>query len=397
MKRALTLRRILYGIALTGALVLIGFRGGAASFLVFWCLLLMPVFSLAFRKIVRTGLEIRLEVEDGSVVRGEKLPCTLKLINDTFLPIPEVRIVMSEGKIRFRPEEITLRCSLRPGEQREFHFEPLCAHCGRARIGATSITVPDYFSLLEITYERIERVNILPRQQRVDSLLIAPPREEERRKVDKSYFGDHVPDGQWRLYMNGDDLRRVNWKLSARQQQLIMKNLIPEPKNELILIPDGRETIPDGRQGWIAEDSIVEGTLAIADYFLRRGIALEVVPDPYRRISLAQSSSYQQLYKMMSRGFFSGTTRTDEALLMYEKQKGTGSYILLTWEIDEAFIRNLSDPILRGSDITLVYIGEDTEAPALAGAQKKLSFYQVTSENDIFSALKGHTEGGGVR
>ncbi len=383
------IHRVVWLLALIACAVLIGFRGGAPAYLLFWCVVLMPLFSLVFRKIVRTGVVIRLEVEDSSVVRGECLPCTLRIINETYLPIPLVRIRMSDGKIQFAQEEQDLNCSLKPGETRVFQFAPQCRHCGAARIGAEMIRIPDYFNLTEVRYTRIERIHVLPRRQHLDSMQILPPEEEERRQVERSYFGDKIPDGQWRLYQTGDDLRRVNWKLTARQQQLIMRNLIPEPKNELILIPDGRESLPAGRPGWLAEDNIVEGTLAIADYFLRFGIALKVVPDLQREVSLTELSAYQKLYKLMARGYFSGRMRPDEVQKRLEQLGSTNRYILLTWEVDEALIRSLSGALLRGADVTLIYIGDDAGPGELASAEKKLAFYQVTSGTDIFQVLGG--------
>ncbi len=228
-------------------------------------------------------------------------------------------------------------------------------------------------------------------------MQILPPREEERRQIERSYFGDKVPDGQWRLYQSGDDLRRVHWKLSARQQQLIMKNLIPEPRNELVLIPDGRSSLPEGRQGWMAEDSIIEGTLAIADYYLRFGIALVIAPDLMRKISVTEISAYQKLYKLMARGYFSGTKRADEVLEAIEGQGGSSRYILLTWELDETFIRRISMAISHGADVTVILIGDAPEAAELAKAERRLSFYQVTSRHDIFQTLKGGSEREGAR
>ena len=394
MKR-IRIHRLLWALGLLGSAVLIGFRGGAASFLIFWSFVLMPVFSLAFKRIVLTGVVIRLEISDSNVVRGERLPCTLRLINDTFLPLPTVRIRMYDGKVHFPEEEQELTCSLQPGEERAFDFEPLCRHCGAALLGASSIEIPDYFLLTEAKYQRTERIHILPRRQRLEQMLKLPPKEEERRQVDRSYFGDRVPDGQWRLYQPGDDIRRIHWKLTARQQQLIMKNLIPEPKNEMVLIPDGRDALPEGRAGWLAEDSIVEGTLAIADYYLRFGIALQVVPDLSRQVSLMEASSYDRLYKLMAKGFFSGKERADDVLGQLEAMNGSRRYILLTWDVDEAFIRNVSSSVSRGADITLIYIGDSSEPAALASSERKLAFYQVTSRNDIFRTLQGSK--GGLR
>ncbi|MBR2264280.1 MAG: DUF58 domain-containing protein [Firmicutes bacterium] len=396
MKR-LWLHRLIWGLMLLASAVLIGFVGGAASYLLFWSLVLMPVFSFVFATIVRAGVVIRMEVENSSVVRGERIPCTLRLINETFLPIPMVRIRMHEGKISFPEEERDLVCALKPGEERAFSFAPVAGHLGVAGIGAAHVWIPDWFFLTAAHYERIETMYILPRRQQLDRMQILPPERTERRRVERSYLGEKVPDGQWRLYQTGDDLRRVHWKLSARQQELVMKNLVPEPKNELILIPDSRADLPEGQHGWLAEDNIIEGTLAIADYFLRFGIALLVVPDLKRQVSLVERSGYQKLYKLMARGYFNGSQRPDEVLGLMETQNNDGRFIILTWEVDEKLIHSLSGAIAHGAEVTLIYIGNSAEAAALAAAERKLSFYQVTSRPDIAKVLEGTDRKGGAR
>lgn len=385
----LWIHRLIWGICLVASAVLIGFVGGAASYLLFWSLVLMPVFSFVFLWIIRAGVVIRVEIENSSVVRGERIPCTLRLINETFLPIPMIRIHMHEGKISFPEEERDLICALKPGEERAFSFAPTAGHLGKAGIGAAHVWIPDWFCLWAAHYERIETMYVLPRRQQLERMQILPPEKAERRRVERSYLGEKVPDGQWRLYQNGDDLRRVHWKLSAREQQLIMKNLVPEPKNELILLPDSRKDLPEGQPGWLAEDSIIEGTLAIADYFLRYGIALQVVPDLKRQVSLVERSAYQRLYKLMARGYFSGNQRPDKVLGLLEKQNYAGRYIMLTWEVDAELVQNISAAIARGADITLLYIGNATEPAALAAAEPKLAFYQVTARTDIAKVLEG--------
>lgn len=396
MRRKIRLHRLAYLAAFIASAVLIGLQGGAPVYLMFWGLVLMPVCSFVFRKIVRAGVVIRLDVDASTTTRGERLHCSLRVINETFLPIPEVRIHMHDGKVQFPLEEQEIVCSLAPGEERVFSFTPLCRHLGAALIGADRIEIPDWFCLTAAAYERTERIHILPRRQHMESVEILPPREKERRQIDRSYFGEQVPDGQWRMYQPGDDIRRMHWKLTARQQRPIMKNLIPEPKNEMVLIPDGRQSLPEGRTGWICEDSIVEGTLAIADYFLRFGIALKVAPDMKRQVSLIESSAYEKLYALMARGYFTGSARPDQVLMQMEQTGGANHYIILTWELDEEMIRSISGVISRGASVSLIYIGDDTDIASLAAAERKLSFYQVTSGRDIFAVLKGSAETGGA-
>ena len=123
------------------------------------------------------------------------------------------------------------------------------------------------------------------------------------------------------------------------------------------------------------------------------------MPDPYRKISLSETSAYEHLYRMVARNFFSGSLRADQVLLQDEKTRGAGKYILLTWEFDEDFVRRISESISHGADITLVYVGDSRQAALLAAAESRMAFYQVTVDNDIFEALKGSSAGraGGER
>ena len=181
----------------------------------------------------------------------------------------------------------------------------------------------------------------------------------------------------------------MNWKASARSQKLILKNLSPEPKTELVLIPDGRKDVPGGEAGWQAQDDVVEGTLAITDYFLRRGIALKILPDAPRKQVLTSISAFPRLYKIMARNFFSGETGVEDALDYHVRSEGIGRYILLTWEVNESLIRKISLLISRGAKVTLIYIGDSSEVASLAASEKKLSFVQAPSDRDFFSVLSG--------
>ncbi len=394
--KAITIRRLLCAAAILAGAVLIGYHGGSAAYLLFWAAVLVPLLALLCRAIFRRSLLITLKTETQQVLRGERVPCALELRNRGFLPIPEIRIRLVSGKLRMPTDEDPgeIRCALQPGEFKSISFAPVSLHCGMGTVGAEEIRVRDFFALTELKLSRTEDILVQPRTRHAETLLVAPPQEAERRRRARSYYGDTTPDGQLRAYLPGDDVRRIHWKASAQQRSLIVRQFEPEPKSELVLLPDARAVLPDDPAGWFAADSILEGTLCIADYYLRQEITLRVIPDARRSLTLYSLSDFSHLRQLCSEDFFVGGERPDELLARDMASGGIGPYILLTTAVDEELLRRLSRCISLGVEVILLCIGVSGASAALARAQTQLPVYFVTPQRDVFTVLSGGSEGG---
>ena len=402
-RRPLRLRRLLSLLSVIGAGVLIGFRGGAASYLLLWATLLPPLYALVWRLTAGRRFRALMRVDAPSALRGERLGCTLILINNSPLPISALAFRLSDGRVRFE-ETGEQRVSLAPGEVRELRFTPLCVHCGKAELGAVSLRLWDPFALAQRQLCALESAIVEPRTLRLPRLLIAPPEELEQRRSPQMYLGERTPNGELRAYQSGDDVRRVHWKVSVLQGRPMLRAMEPESRNELVLLPDLRASLPTGEAGYLAEDSIREGTLALADWFLRRGIPLRVQPDERRAVTIRMGSELLRLRAMMSGDCFTGERRSDE---MMELDLAAGHavrrYILLTWEFDEALLRRAARCISLGADVTLLYIAADERLPRDGGegdlreqavqSVSRLEFHQISARRDVYAVLSGG-EGG---
>lgn len=388
--RSMIVRRLLCLAALIGAAVLIAYRGGTASFMLFWTALLIPVSAMAYRWIIASRLRAHFAVHNHTVLRGESTTCVLTLTNASIFPIVDIRVRLTSGKVRFLDAEGEQNHSLMPGETKILEYQLACLHCGEAVVGAEQICAGDLFALTERRFSQVRTINILPRTQHLQDLVIAPVRQLDRQNVTRTYFGDTMPDGQLKPYIPGEDVRRIHWKASVLQGRPILRNMVPEPKTEIVLLPDGRSDLPAGKERWLAEDSVIEGTLAIADYFLRSNIISRVIADEKRVVNVFTPSHYLKLYDMCAGGFFIGTERPDRMMeLDMTSKAGKRSYIILTWEMDETFIRRCGSCLDVGAEITVVYIGDDPEVRSLAAAERRIAFYQVTGQRDIFAVLSG--------
>ena len=392
-RRPLRLRRLLALLAVAGACVLIGFHGGTASYLLFWATLLPPLYALIWRLTAGRRFRAVMRTDAPSALRGERLGCTLLLINDSPLPITSLCIRMSGGRLRFE-ETDGQRISLAPGEMRKLRFTPLCLHCGKAEAGAAELLLRDPFALSELRLAALETLRVEPRLLHLPRLLITQPEEREQRSAPQMYLGERTPNGELRAYQPGDDVRRIHWKVSALQGRPILRATEPESRDELVLLPDLRDALPAGEAGYLAEDSVREGSLALADWFLRRGIPLRVQPDERRAVTVYTGEELLRLRELLRGDCFTGALRPDE---MMERDLAAGRrvrrYILLTWEVDEALLLRAARCISLGAQVTLVCIGGGEALRAQAETVQQLEFHQVSARRDILSVLSGGEEG----
>lgn len=386
----LWLRRGLCALLILGGAVLIGHRGGAAAWLLFWAGLLPPLLALVWRVAGASRLRCLVRTERETPEHGETLNCSLVLINDSPLPLTDLRLRLTEGKLRFADTPRTLRLSLAPLEARELRLHLRCRHCGDDAVGAEDLWALDPFGLCCRRLKARTELRVLPRTARLERLLVSPPSEREKRRGNRMYLGDRVPNGELRAYFPGDDLRRVNWKVSALQGRPMLRVLEPEDRDELVLLPDARAALPEGAAGWLAADSVLEGTLAMADYLLRQGLMLRVLPDPARELTVRGPEDLRRLQALCAGGFFTASKRPDELMELDMARSRSGrSYVLLTWLMDAPLLRRAARCLELGAEVSLIYVGEEPAAADMAAGLRQLRFFRVTEQRDILHLLGG--------
>ena len=204
------------------------------------------------------------------------------------------------------------------------------------------------------------------------------------------YLGDRVPNGELRDYLPGDDLRRINWKVSALQGRPVLRVVEPEDRDELVLLPDARAELPGGAAGWLAADSVLEGTLALADHMLRRGLPLRVLPYLERELTVRDQEGMKRLQALCAGRFFTGSQRPDALMEMDLARSRSGrSYVLITWLMDEALLRRAARCQELGAELTLIYVGSDPAAAEMASTMQWLHFHRITERQDILTLLGG--------
>jgi len=255
---------------------------------------LYPYLALVLRPTQPWSLDGRIELETGQAMEGDEVAMTMFLENKgapialgSFdLPVPSgLELVKGRATMPFslgRDEKLELHLKLRLKRRGFFEFRWIQVKVSDRSLlfgQAIDIWMPANIRVLPHV-EDLKRANIEPTKVRlssgnVPSRLLGPGSD---------FFG-------LRSYMPGDELRRINWKASARGIDLITNEFKTERSGDVVIVIDARYDV-GGNDGRRMVDLQVDAAASLASHLLRQrnrvgmvylGDTLQIVPLAYGR------------------------------------------------------------------------------------------------------------------
>ena len=142
----------------------------------------------------------------------------------------------------------------------------------------------------------------------------------------------------------------------------------------------------------------MEGPLAIADYYRRMATPTRVLLSGGVGVNVTSGGEYARLYELCCGDFFSGEQRADLALETELHRTGaSGSFIVITWELDTDFVRRLSMAAELGARVSVLYLCDNRtkETMSLINSDRRIDFHIVPTGGDILDFLGGAEAVGG--
>ena len=212
--------------------------------------------------------------------------------------------------------------------------------------------------------KKLEALNIVSKR------VFAGQTKGEKRSVKR---GSSIEFADYREYVNGDDLRYVDWKAYGRLEKLFLKLFVEEEDLSIHLLIDTSRSMGFGEP------------LTKADYARRVAAALGYIAlSEYDRVTLASFSSalgemmppvrgkpgimafFQFLEKKTPIG---GETRFGPALAAYAgRAKNVGIAVVISDFFDDSYVKGLKALLARRFQVVLLHILDEEEMhPTLTG------------------------------
>ena len=351
------------GVALVAATMLAAglSTGVRLYYLVFFALAAMAALGLV--SALWTLLTLRFDIKGvrTRVERGERMMAVFTVRHGCLLPVSAIRIRLNVPSALAPSQEVNVSCP--PFVERTFRQVIECPHRGVYEAGVTRVSVTDVFSLVCLSRDpgsRLVKLEVLPRSGEAEPLRLNAvdqgPQNIRRASEDNASPADV------RAWREGDELKKVHWKLSLRKRELMVRTYEETARPDTLIIPDLAEATALRDQQLTLEDCVCEAALSAALAQLRAGypVRMPLVGAKPREIAGQFPADIAAFTDALLRVRFDSPYGYEQVLtLMLARFNRTGGAVLVTPRLTT----RIADMAMRmqqsGVATRLIWISDD--------------------------------------
>lgn len=168
---------------------------------------------------------------------GERVPVELVLENTSRLPLPWVHFVESVPIMLRTGKPADQAVTFRPKEKKVVYYEISAMRRGYYRVGPTLLMTGDLFGFSERSARLpANYLTIYPRIVPLHRLGFSSRLPFGTLQSKQRLFEDPARPSGVRNFRSGDSLRHINWKVSARKEELLVKTFQPAISLETMIL-----------------------------------------------------------------------------------------------------------------------------------------------------------------
>lgn len=375
-------------IILTG--VFATFYGGAVPYTLFTLALLLPLLSLIYLVFVYLNFRIYQLIDRKTIVKYERTPFRFILANESIITYAHINVSFLSDYSTLEQVDIHRDYSLLPDGRVEHETALTCRYRGDYFVGIDKVFIQDYLHLFRISYQcpsKIE-VHVLPRVLHAERISILPPEEDAKHQPQNR--NAQSPDAETRNYVNGDSLRLIHWKASAKQGSLLTRKQLTEPKPEQIVFLDLSLPEVSEYDRVVLSDRVIECVLAIADYYLRNHTPCSVFCYSGKQtvFPIHSTTEFEGFYQFCCQVAFRNDETCAKLMEATAAMVGSGaSCTLVTTMLSSELAFACQHSINTGNRISLLYIGDEETEYFSSALDQRINLIRIDTRQDLLTAL----------
>ena len=336
--------------------------GTPVYYYLFYILLVIVVFALVSVLWTLLSAKVGMKGLKSRVGRGDKLMTILTMGHKSLLPAGCLRLTLNVPGSGASRQEISFNAM--PFAKHSYRNVITCAHRGNYEVGIRAMTAEDLFGLFSFTRKskkKLMRVEVYPKPMPMPCMQLKPsdmgPEFRSRATEDAASPSDI------RKWQDGDELKKVHWKLSLRKQELMVRTFEESARPDTLILPDMSEIAALAEEKLTMEDCICDAALGAAKAQLEGGFPVRMPlqcarPQEISGKSIADIAAFTDA---LMRAEFNSPYPYEQVLsLMLARMQRTGGAVLITAKLTT----RIADIVLRmqkmGIRVRFIWI---TDAP----------------------------------
>lgn len=341
--------------------------GGRIYYNLFFLLLTMIVFSAVSVVWMLFSVRVGIKGVKTRVSRGERLTTIVSVQHRCLLPMGRVRVILSAPGSTAASQEISVNTP--PFAKKNYRNVVRCPHRGSYELGVARIAVGDIFSFFEFSrksWKKPLRVEVYPRAAEAPCMQLKAsdmgPEFKSRATEDNASPSDV------RAWQDGDELKKVHWKLSLRKQELMVRSFEESARPDTLIIPDLSEITALNDQRLTIEDCICEAALSAAKAQLEEGFPVRMPLISRRPQELSEKTvvGIGGMTDALMRVKFDSPYPYEQVLsLMLQRMQRTGGCILITGRLSTHTVDMALRMQRSGMQVKLIWITDARRSDTL--------------------------------
>lgn len=327
------------------------------NYILLYMLLLVPIADFIYFILVKNKCEVQIISEKEVITRGEENKYSLIIENKGNITIPFVDYSVNINNKFSSNKTISKRVAVDSSKSFINTFFLTSEHIGLANIIVPQIGVSSIFGFFDKRYQINKEINttILPDYKEISNIYQALEigggldLEDE---VNRSAFQGE-PGYEYKDYIEGDPLNRVNWKLSSKQNKLMIRKSISGSKlTKSILLDYGVE---DNKEMLDSIDLITETYLSLVLALVKREYEVEVIlkNEAYKEVYMENEQDVEEM--RIELGKYKFSTNNEERFAEIDVDKLMASdFIVVTIKKDECLRRFVNRLEEKGIEVLVI-------------------------------------------
>jgi uncharacterized protein (DUF58 family) len=308
--------RIIFGILWVLSIVGISFYGGPVSYGIFLVLTSVPLISLIYLLYVFFTYRIYQEIGSKDLVANTAVPYFITLQNERRVLFSNIRVQFYTTFSEIAGIDPDREYELSPRSGIKLETNLICRYRGEYEVGIKRITLTDFFDLIRFSFAFPEPLRVKVKPDYETDMI--PSDEEDFLSYHEHLRKAEYPDVITGDYVPGDEIKRINWKQTAKTGKLKVRKLTGEERNGILLIPDTCRHSSDEYEYIPSESRILNSLLSLSLYYLKKGIPVSLLALQKTGTVTASADSEQEFEK-----FYECVSKLDfDDMLGLEKLKG---------------------------------------------------------------------------
>lgn len=331
------------------------------------------VFAYASVRMAEKSVKVENALSGVKVNRGDVVSMEISVSHKSLLPIAPVALRMRATSNT--PAGTIHLTQLGKRKQRVVH-KFAADHVGAMFPGVDSYVVADVFGFFKREHKPDlagQELLVLPVPFDVEPLTFAAG--DMGVETMKRAMEDPSSPSDFRAYQQGDPLKRIHWKMSARKREIIVRQFEePALPDALVLLDTSAPHLGEGVAPELAaylQDALLETAASVVACQIRQDNPVRMPLIGERPMEYSSRMGLNVLLDELARCSFTETERFERVLMMQMGElRKTGAVVIITTRLTSA----LADLIVRmkrmGPNVRLYFVtfrAEDPETTPLVG------------------------------